>query len=46
MVQKSAFDVYVRKILANSSVGMEVTVTKTNGNFVDLRRNFNKRLTQ
>jgi len=37
MIQKNTFGMYVRKILANNLIGMEVTLTKTNDSFVDLR---------
>jgi hypothetical protein len=46
MIQKNAFGVHVRKILANSLIGMEVTLTKTNESFVDLRYIFNMSVTQ
>jgi len=45
ILQKNAFGKYVRKILTNSLIGMEVTLTRTNYSFVDLRCIFDMSVT-
>ena len=45
MIQ-NAFGMYVRKILTNTLIGMEVKLTKRNDSFVDLRYIFNVSVTQ